>query len=67
MECLDTMKRNKKVLLHRLVNASAHMSLVGMAKINEKRFELVPHPPYLPDLALSEFFSIHILKKRNWS
>ena len=27
-----------------------------MAKINELRFELLPHPPYSPDLAPSDFY-----------
>ena len=40
----------KKVLFHH-DNAPAHTSTIAMSKINDKRFELLPHPAYSPDLA----------------
>ena len=33
-----------------------------MAKLHELRFELLPYPPYSPDLALSDFFLFSDLK-----
>ena len=36
-------------------NAPAHMSIVVMAKIKELKLELLPHLPYSPDLAPSDF------------
>ncbi|KAF7276887.1 hypothetical protein GWI33_009684 [Rhynchophorus ferrugineus] len=41
--------KKKKVLLHQ-DNAPCHKSLKTMAKIHELCFELLPHPPYSPDL-----------------
>ena len=37
-------------------NAPAHTSIKAIAKINELRFELLPHPPYSSDLAPSDFY-----------
>ena len=34
-----------------------------MAKINDLKFELMPHPPYSPDLAPSDYFLFPNLKK----
>jgi histone-lysine N-methyltransferase SETMAR len=34
-----------------------------MAKINELQFELLPHAPYSPDLAPSDYFLFPNLKK----
>ena len=34
-----------------------------MAKINELHFELLPHPPYFPDLASSDFYLSPNLKR----
>jgi len=33
-----------------------------MAKLHELRFELLPHPPYSPDLTLCDFFLFPNLK-----
>ena len=35
----------KKKVLFRQDNALAHTSLIAMAKINELRIQLLPHPP----------------------
>ena len=35
-----------------------------MAKFYELRYELLPHPPYSPDLAPSDYFLFPKLKKR---
>ena len=50
---------NKKVLFHH-DNAPAHTSAVATAKLH---YELLPHPPYSPDLALCDFFLFPNLKK----
>ncbi|XP_023220365.1 histone-lysine N-methyltransferase SETMAR-like [Centruroides sculpturatus] len=53
----------KKVLFHQ-DNAPVHTSVIAMAKINELRFKLLPHAPYSPDLAPSDYFLFPNLK--NW-
>jgi histone-lysine N-methyltransferase SETMAR len=52
----------KKVLFHH-DNAPAHTSRIVTAKLEELRFERVPHAPYSPDLAPSDFFLFPNLKK----
>lgn len=52
----------KKILFHH-DNAPSHTSIVAMAKINDLKFELMPHPPYSPDLAPSDYFLFPNLKK----
>lgn len=52
----------KKVLFHQ-DNAPAHSSAVATAKLAELRYELLPHPPYSPDLAPSDFFLFPNMKK----
>lgn len=52
----------KKVLFHQ-DNAPAHKCAVAMAKLYELRYELVPHPPYSPDLAPSDYYLFPDLKK----
>jgi len=49
----------KKVLFHH-DNEPAHTSLIAVAKLHELRFELLPHAPYSPDLAPSDFFCFRI-------
>lgn len=44
-------------------NAPVHNSVVSMSKIHELNYELVPHPPYSPDLAPSDYFLFPNLKK----
>ena len=52
----------KKVLFHH-DNAPAHTSAVATAKLVELSYELLPHPPYSPDLAPCDFFLFPNLKK----
>lgn len=52
----------KKILFHH-DNAPAHSSIVAMSKIHELKFELIPHPPYSPDLAPSDYYLFPNLKK----
>lgn len=52
----------KKILFHQ-DNAPSHRSIATMAKLSELRFELLPHPPYSPDLAPSDYFLFSNLKK----
>ncbi|KMQ87583.1 mariner transposase [Lasius niger] len=52
----------KKKLLFHQDNAPAHTSVVAMAKVHELGYELLPHPPYSPDLAPCDFFLFPNLK-----
>ncbi|GFW58667.1 mariner transposase [Trichonephila clavipes] len=52
----------KKVLFHQY-NVPAHKSVTAMAKMNELKFELLPHAPYLPDLSSSDHSLFPNLKK----
>ena len=54
-------KLTKGVLLHQ-DNAPAHNSLVAMSAVHDCGFELIDHPPYSPDLALSDNFLFPNLK-----
>lgn len=54
--------QRKKVLFHQ-DNAPCHKSMKTMVKLNELRFELLPHPPYSPDLAPSDYWLFSDLKK----
>lgn len=48
---------------HRGDNAPAHSSRVVVAKLHELRYEVLPQPPYSPDLAPCDFFLFPNLKK----
>ena len=37
-------------------NARVHTCKVAMDAVERNRYELIPHPAYSPDLALSDFF-----------
>lgn len=52
----------KKIIFHQ-DNAPAHTSMIAMAKLHELRYELLPHPPYSPDLAPSDYFLFPNLKR----
>lgn len=52
----------KKVLFHQ-DNAPAHSSAVATSKLVELGYELLPHPPYSPDLAPCDFFLFPNMKK----
>ena len=54
--------KKKKVLFHQ-DDAPCHKSLATMAKLNELSFKLLPHPPYSPDLAPSDYYLFTDLKK----
>ena len=54
--------KKKKVLFHQ-DNAPCHKSLATMAKLHELHFELLPHPPYSPDLAPSDYYLFADLKR----
>ena len=47
--------KKKKVLFHQ-DNALCHKSIASTAKLHELHFELLPHPPYSPDLAPSNYW-----------
>ncbi|GBP85450.1 Histone-lysine N-methyltransferase SETMAR [Eumeta japonica] len=52
----------KKVLFHQ-DNARVHTRLVTTAKIDELRYELLPHPAYSPDLVPCDYYLFPNLKK----
>ena len=45
----------KKVLFHH-DNTPAHTSTIATAKLFNLRYKILPHPPYPPDLAPSDYF-----------
>jgi len=51
----------EKVLFHH-DNAPAHTSALAKAKLFELGYELLPHPPYSPDLAPCDFFFSNLKK-----
>lgn len=51
----------KKVLFHH-DNAPSHSSRVSQQKLTELRFQMLPHPPYSPDLAPSDYHLFPKLK-----
>ena len=53
--------RHGVLLLHD--NAPAHTSAVATTAVAECGYELLPHPPYLPYLAPSNFYLFPLLKK----
>ena len=57
------LQMKKKIVLFHQDNAPCHKSLAIMAKLNELSFELLPHPPYSPDLAPSDYYLLANLKK----
>ncbi|KAL0901883.1 hypothetical protein ABMA27_007038 [Loxostege sticticalis] len=52
----------KKVIFHH-DNAPAHTSAIATSKLVELRYQLLPHPPYSPDLAPCDFFLFPNMKK----
>lgn len=48
----------KEVLLHQ-----DNAPIIAMVKINELKFELLPHVPFSPDVAPSNYFLFPNLKK----
>ena len=55
-------KLSKGVLLQQ-ENARVHTCKVAMDAVERNGYELIPHPAYSPDLALSDFFLIPNLNK----
>ena len=55
-------KFSKSVLLQQ-DNARVHTCKVAMDAVERNRYELIPHPAYLPDLAPSDFFLFQKLEK----
>ena len=47
--------KKEKAFFHQ-DNASCHKSITMMAKVCELHFELLPHPPYSPDLAPGDYW-----------
>lgn len=53
----------KKKILYHHDNAPAHSSLIAQAKLFELGYELLPHPPYSPDQAPSDYYLFPNLKR----
>ena len=47
--------QKKKILFYQ-DNAPCHKSMKTMVKLNKLSFELLPHPPYSPDLGPSDYW-----------
>jgi histone-lysine N-methyltransferase SETMAR len=47
--------KERKLLVH-ADNARPHTAKLSTQSLNENRMKSVPHPPYSPDLAPSDFF-----------
>lgn len=63
----DALIKNRPGKMHRHVlfhhdNAPGHTSNLSRAVLREFRWEILPHPPYSPDLAPSDFFLFPKLK-----
>ena len=58
--CQETTRKRRGKLTHSVLllqdNAPAHTSQVAMTAATECGFEILPHPPYSPDLAPSDFY-----------
>ena len=54
--------KKKKVLFHQ-DNTPCHKLIAMMARLHELHFELLPHPPYSPDLAPSNYWLFVDLKR----
>jgi [histone H3]-lysine36 N-dimethyltransferase SETMAR len=54
--------RRKKVRFHQ-DNALCHKSIKTTAKLHELGYDLLPHPPYSPDLAPSDLILFADLKR----
>lgn len=52
----------KKKMIFQQDNAPCHKSIATMAKLHELGFELLPHPPYSPDLAPSDYLFADLKK-----
>jgi len=53
---------SKTVLLHH-DSACPHTVVTAIQKIENFKFEVLPHPPYSPDLALCHFYAVGPLKE----
>ncbi|XP_046562536.1 histone-lysine N-methyltransferase SETMAR-like [Haliotis rubra] len=57
-------KLRRGVLLHQ-DNAPVHTSRVSLAAVDECGFEILPHPPYSPDLAPTDYHLFPNVKKHH--
>ena len=55
-------KMKKKEVFFHQDNAPCHKLISVIAKLHELHFKLLPHPPYSPDLALSNYWLFADLK-----
>ncbi|XP_054729345.1 histone-lysine N-methyltransferase SETMAR-like [Anastrepha obliqua] len=57
------LERLKDEIAKKRPHMASHKSMKTMAKLNESGFELLPHPPYSPDLSPSDYWLFADLKK----
>ena len=53
---------NQKDVVFHHDNARPHTSLVTLQKLLELGWDVLPHPPYSPDLVLSDYFLFRSLQ-----
>jgi histone-lysine N-methyltransferase SETMAR len=53
--------KRKKIVFHQ-DNSPAYKSVVAKGKLRDLHYELLEHPPYSPDMALSDFYLFPRLK-----
>ena len=54
--------KKKKIIFHQ-DNAPCHKSMKTVSKLSELGYEMLPHQPYSPDLAPSDYWLFADLKK----
>jgi [histone H3]-lysine36 N-dimethyltransferase SETMAR len=54
---------NRKGIVFHQDNARPHTSLVTRQKLLQLRWNILPHPPYSPDLAPSDYYLFRALQK----
>lgn len=59
----EIMKEDRKKAFFHQDKVSVHITHIAVAKINELKFELLPHTFYSPDLTRLDYFLIPNLKK----
>ena len=53
---------NRKSVVFHQVNARPHTSLLARQKLLELGWDILPHPPYSPDLAPSDYYLFRSLQ-----
>jgi len=59
---IRTKRPNKKEIILQMDNARPHVAALTRSKIHSLNWEILPHPPYSPDLAPSDYHLFRHLK-----